>query len=356
MSRHPHAVIAFGMKVWLIDVGLHGHKVQVETVGKILARKAGAECAWIRGSLSVRGGARSLLKRFIGVIPKRWIPGWIRLMYHGFTLPEGLPDLIVTSGSGTIPLCRLLKRLSGAPSIFLGEIHPPRSTCFDLVVATVTLGLPNEIITPLTLTGYTPELAAQAAAGLWPEGVPEHCWTMIIGGNGKFHEYDAGDWRTLAESMNQAAARHGIRWLISTSRRTGAENEAILKDGLAPGVIADAIWWASSPRQGLAAFVYAGERVFVTRDSLTMISEVIATRELVEVVCPGRDMMDTNSVFARYQARLKKEGRLSYHRMNELDDACPARPADSIRARQEAFEALLAARTMALVARRNRDS
>ncbi len=326
------------MTIWYIDIGLPGHTLQVETVCRMLEKRANACCHRIDGRLSVRGGLRGVTKRFIDFIPIRLIPAMMNMMYRGIALPPGMPDLILTSGSSSVPLCRLLKRLTGVPGVFLGELHPPRSNHFDLVVAPVTLGIPNEFFTPLTQTGRTAAQAASAAASFWPAGAPRNCWTMIIGGDGKSHRYTGEDWKSLADAMNAAAGKNGVRWLITTSRRTGVANEKILGDLLDPTLIADAIWWASAPRKGLMAMVHAGERVFATRDSLTMISEVIAAKERVEVVRPDRGLLPETSVYERYLKRLEQEGRLVCHSIRHLDIELPPLPSVTIAELQEAFE------------------
>jgi mitochondrial fission protein ELM1 len=337
------------MNIWLIDVGLPGHTMQVESVAHILEQRLHARGEWIHAHQSVRGGTRGFAKRMINWIPLPLVPAWMDLMYCDFNLPAYRPDLILTSGSGTISFCRLLKRLTGAPAVFLGEAHPPRSGFFELIVAPVTLGLDHELLAPLTQTGRTPEQASEASLVWWPAGVPPKCWTMIIGGDGKAHTYEPDEWVALGHAMNEAARKAGIRWLITTSRRTGAGNEHLLRETLDPALIAEAIWWADSPQKGLMAMVGAGQRVFATRDSLTMISEVIAAKGRVEVVRPRTSLLKPDTVYERYLKRLENEGLLVSHRIHSLAESDQTMSSVSIRERQAVFEEELVARIKALV-------
>jgi mitochondrial fission protein ELM1 len=339
------------MNVWSIDIGLPGHTLQVEAVNRILEVKASARCQRIDGRLSVRGGVRCITKRIIDHIPTRLIPTLMKTMYRGISLPPGTPDLILTSGSGSVPLCRLLKRLTGAPAVFLGELHPPRSIYLDLVVSPVTLDLDHELLAPLTQTGRTPEQAIEAAQAWWPAGVPQNCWSMIIGGDGKAHTYLPEEWAALGHAMNDAARKNGIRWLITTSRRTGVDNERLLRETLDPSLVADAIWWADAPKKGLMAMVGAGQRVFATRDSLTMISEVIAAKGRVEVVCPRTSLLKPAAVYERYLKRLEDEGYMISHSIGKLADLEGAEPMVRIYEQQSAFEEELVSRIRTLVAR-----
>jgi mitochondrial fission protein ELM1 len=304
--------------LWLIDPGIPGHTTQVEGVGRIFQEETGAKCVWISGKSTHKGLVRSLVRRSSRFVPSRLLPYVAKVIYTEIELPRCKPDLIVTSGSKTIPLCRLLKRLTGAPSLFLGSIERPRSDSFDLVVLPATMGLPNEIIVPLVETGQSTERAADAAQSRWPGGVPNNCWTMVLGGSSSTHVFTAQEWRELAAEMNRLARLHGIQWLISTSRRTGIETETLLRATLDPSVIREAIWWGSRPQKGLAAFLSAGEKVFVTRDSMTMVSEAIAVKERAGIICPADCRLGATSIYARYLERLALEGRATFHPTREI--------------------------------------
>lgn len=341
------------MTVWLIDAGLPGHTVQVETVGRVIERRLAGECTWLRARLDVRGGMRSAAKRGVGWLPRPLLRRWLRWMYAGLEFPSGRPDLVITSGSGTIPLCRMITRVSRAPAVFLGEIHRPRADAFELVVAPVSLGLPQELLAPLTQTGRTPEQAATAAHAWWPQGPPADCWTMVIGGDGKAHRFAPDEWTQLGLAMNEAARQAGVRWLITTSRRTGADNERRLREALDPALVAEAIWWAEEPKRGLMAMVHAGGRVFVTRDSLTMISEVVAIKGRAEVVRPALGLLGPAAVVERYLARLEAERRTVTHPVGELSLREVPPPDSSVAEEQEAFEQALAERIAVLAAGRS---
>jgi len=167
---------------------------------------------------------------------------------------------------------------------------------------------------------------------------------MIIGGDGKSHTYQPDEWNSLGQEMSRLAKEHGIKWLVSTSRRTGGDNEALLKEALDPACVCEAIWWATEPKKGLAAYIHAGEKVFVTRDSLTMISEVVAVKGRAEVVYPSNFRLGPESAYERYLGRLAKERRLGAHPINriELNGILP--PLTSVNEEQQIFIRSLLAR------------
>ena len=95
--------------------------------------------------------------------------------------------------------------------------------------------------------------------------------------------------------------------------------------------------------------VGAGQRVFATRDSLTMISEVIAAKGQVEVVRPRTSLLKPDTVYERYLNRLENEGLLVSHRIHSLPESDQTMSSVSIRERQAVFEEELVARIKALV-------
>jgi mitochondrial fission protein ELM1 len=242
-----------------------------------------------------------------------------RCCYRDLLLPTSRPDVIIASSGDSAYLARLLGRLTGAVTVFIGEVQPFPPEWFDLVVLPTDSALKNVITAPLMETGQTPERAAAAAAAYWPRGTPRKCWSALIGGSSRSHRFTAEDWRAMAIAMNQLAHAHRIRWLLTTSRRTGKEAEDIMRATLEPSVIKEAIWWLETPKKAVAAFLHAGERVFVTRDSLTMISEVIAVKGLAVVVVPDECRIRRGSMTAEYLGRLELQGRILPFRLDALE-------------------------------------
>ena len=105
--------------------------------------------------------------------------------------------------------------------------------------------------------------------------------------------------------MNELAARHGVRWLISTSRRTGRAAEDALFAALAPHNVAYAVWWSRREERILGDLMGAAERLFVTVDSMSMISECIAAAKPLILVHTGDGTPNQ-----RYQDALTKYQRL----------------------------------------------
>ena len=310
--------------IWLVDEGTPGHTVQTEGLGRILETRLNAKPSWVKCRLQLRGFWRPLARAATSSAPAPVARLLLRRLYPGLELPASRPGLVISSCGNSAYLTRLLARVTGARTIFVGEVAPFPGTWFDLVVAPVDQSLPNGLVSPLMETGQSPARAAAAAAKLWPQGAPAGCWSVLIGGASRSHPFVEADWIALAHGLNAIHRRQNIRWLLTTSRRTGADAERVLRAHLEPAALAGAAWWATEPRKVVAAFLHAGERVFVTQDSMTMISEAVAVRGHAEVLQPALTRLPATSFVTRYLSHLRDAGRIHQHTVASLVDYAPA--------------------------------
>ncbi|SEA10610.1 fission ELM1 [Desulfuromusa kysingii] len=105
-------------------------------------------------------------------------------------------------------------------------------------------------------------------------------WGMLLGGNAKGFEYDEKTWLTLATDMQKLAKKYKIKWLISTSPRTGKKAEMIFKKvfpNLSPELY-ELICWGDQQRKSILDCLSSSEVVFVTEDSASMVSEAVNCR------------------------------------------------------------------------------
>ena len=293
------------MNVWLIDEGTPGHTVQTAGLGEIFKSRPDCHTEWIPCRLRLRGWMRPLARMLASRASGRWALGIGRALYPGLKLPENRQvDLIISSCGKSAYLNRLLCRAFGARGVFIGEIKPFPARWFDLIVTPVEHGLDNELLAPVIETGRTRENGGAAMEARWGANMPIGCWTLLIGGNSRTHRFGPEDWSALATGMTALARRHSIRWLVSTSRRTGLEAEDHLRGLLPPDILAEAVWYGSAPEKVVGAFLAAGARIFVTQDSLTMMSEGLAMGKRTELLRPRQWDMPDGSFNGRYVARL----------------------------------------------------
>jgi hypothetical protein len=169
---------------------------------------------------------------------------------------------------------------------------------FTVVLSPVPLPDGEAILTGIVPNIVTRNECDDLARAYWHGAPPPNRWTLLIGGASRSHHYNEADWRDLAEAVNALSTRHGVKWLISTSRRTGEQAEAILKTNIIPEALEELVLYGHEPKRVVLPFLGAGERVFVTRDSLTMVSEAIMSAKPVTAVLPQRTELKPGSDMA----------------------------------------------------------
>ena len=224
------------------------------------------------------------------------------------------PDLIISSGGKSVFSAKNLAERFGVPYVFIGERKPFPARWFTTVISPVPEeSSENSIDVELIPTPVNPRMIAE----MGPEQ-PE-LWCMVIGGASRSHQFTTEDWIALARGVNQLAERYQRRWLLTTSRRTGTTVETILRQYLNPKIIADAIWWAEQPRKELYQFMARAEKLFITQDSVTMVTEAISAGKPVYSVYPKQLRFSNKSFLPDYYSRLESNHRLKRVPLSKLE-------------------------------------
>jgi len=311
--------------VWLIDEGHTGHRVQSEGVLMALSR-AGiklnilkVECEpTLRGIL--RPAARAAMARLNGRHALEFAKRISR-----FRIPDGpSPAFIISSGGRSAFVSRALAESTAAPNVFVGNPAPFPVDWFTAVLAPIRMSGGDAIITGIVPNTVTRDECDEQAHAYWNGAPPPHRWTLLIGGASRSHRYDETDWRALAEAVNALSTRHGVRWLISTSRRTGEKAEAILKATIRPEALDELVLYSHEPKRVVLPFLGAGQRIFVTRDSLTMVSEAIMSAKPVTAVLPHQTELDPGSDMAAVLGKYASWDQYDEMRCADLAAAQPA--------------------------------
>ena len=230
-----------------------------------------------------------------------------RLFYGDPPRPEAPVDVVVSAGGNTAFANVLLARHLRRPNVFLGSRRRLPGRCFTAHLTLEPTGDASNIVMNVAPSPSTSaEMEARGRAFVERHGMGgERLWLMACGGDGAGKTYRAAHWRKLGRWMNELAAGHGVRWLISTSRRTGRSAEDALRSSLVPDSIAYGVWWSRREERILGDLMGAAERLFVTMDSMSMISESIAAAKPLTLVHTGDGAPNQ-----RYQDALGKYQRL----------------------------------------------
>jgi len=195
------------------------------------------------------------------------------------------PDLLIASGRQSVAASLAVRAAN--PDCFRVQIQDPgiAPQGFDLVVPPRhdRCSGPNVLKTRGALHRVTAaRLAADAA--IWAErlgALPHPRIAVIIGGSNGVYDMTPQVVASLTNRLAALAQQTGGSLLVTASRRTGVENERVLRQGLAgfPGLI-----WDGQGDNPYFGFLGLADVILVTKDSVSMVSEACSTGKPVYVI------------------------------------------------------------------------
>lgn len=197
------------------------------------------------------------------------------------------PGLIVASGGQGLPFAINLSRKLKIPLIYCGDPAPYPPDWIDALLVPLPIATNQyQIVTEMLPTPMSPARISDCGqafrAGL-QAGQKLGC--LLIGGASRSHRYHENDWEQLAAAIN-SMGQQGWRWLISTSSRTPVDVEVLLQRRLNAEVIVKAVWWHQKQERILPDFLGAADFVFITQDSLSMLSEAVSAGKPLIALAP----------------------------------------------------------------------
>jgi uncharacterized protein len=214
-------------------------------------------------------------------------------------------DLVVSAGGQTLAANAAAAKLLGVPNVFCGRLRrlAPQHVRLAIVSLERFQGLPNHLVT-LPPSPYEVELPSRPEP-LGP-GKPPRLVGALIGGDSGSVRYGPEDWERLVAFLRTAHRRHGVRWLASTSRRSGAQ----ITDALAAlaaegnGPIERFIDYRTAGPGTLKQILTTVQAILVTADSSSMISEAVgAGLPVVGITCDNDRMEEREAEFRRLMVR-----------------------------------------------------
>ena len=280
------------LRLWVLHDGKPGHYSQALGVARLIQQRSQRPCEMraiqAKPKLKLANHALRFLAARAGAALLRCLP----LAYRREALPDEVPDLIISFGGNVLALNVALSRLLGCSNLVVGN-------CYGLPADSVSVNLTAFVDRARSADWQRRNIGSQVALCktershcerlgnlLWEQS-PAPLWTMLVGGPGSGYRYSDDDWRALVVAMAQLSRRYGIRWLLSTSRRSAGAAE-ILRHGLNEENCFASIYYRGPDSPSADAFLGAGERLFCTEDSLSMLSEAVAMGKPVVSLRPAR--------------------------------------------------------------------
>jgi mitochondrial fission protein ELM1 len=254
------------------------------------------------GEAGMRTQARGLARAVAGRVaekvvlsrsPWRHLPaGWLilrELEPESDRIAPPWPDLIVSCGRRSALVAREARRRAGGKPILVHVQDPRwRAGAFDLVVAMAhdRVAGPNVLKVPTALHDVTAERLAAAAEHWRPRlaALPRPLIGVILGGPSGRQAFGLEEGRRLLDGLLAMQATSGGGVAVVPSRRTPDEVLALFAEAAARD---PAIWtWSREGDNPYLGVLALADRLVVTGDSVSMVSEALATPHPVEVFTP----------------------------------------------------------------------
>ncbi|MFO1070109.1 MAG: ELM1/GtrOC1 family putative glycosyltransferase [Geminicoccaceae bacterium] len=198
------------------------------------------------------------------------------------------PELIISAGRRNEPLVRWIQQQAGGPGtvklVHVGRPWAPIA-CFDLVITTPQYRLPhlpNVLHNETPLHRVTPERLAAAAAAWAPRlaHLPRPYVMVTLGGQAGPYNFDRENGALLAWHASRMARELGGSLLVTSSARTPAKALAAFEATLdAPAEVYR--WRKDATENPYFGFLALADRMIVTCDSMSMLTEACVTRKPV---------------------------------------------------------------------------
>ncbi len=195
------------------------------------------------------------------------------------------PDLLITGGRTGAAISLFVKHASKGRTVTVQVQNPHMAPGkFDVLVVGEHDGL-EESGNVVTIKGALNRVTdAKIAEGMakFPQlaALPGPRVAVLLGGTNRCYTFEKADAERLAGQLS-ALAQAGYSIMATASRRTGAENEALLRAALtAPNT-----WlWDNAGENPYFAMLGYADAILPTADSISMVSEAGTTGKPVYVV------------------------------------------------------------------------
>lgn len=234
---------------------------------------------------------------------RRWAPGRVlaaltsgrasqAVLRYGYGIsPTKLPRaaLVVSAGGDTLYANVAAARVLGARNIFCGTLRRLPPQALSLVVSSYArhASLPHHLVS-LKPNGIDPDKLGDRAPWDAADGPPKLAGLLIGGDSGFFH-YTPEEWERLVAFLTASHRALGVRWIVSTSRRSpdGVADAVARLAAMPDGPIAEFIDFRTAGPGTLPRVFGPSQVILCTEDSSSMISEAVCARLPVVGVAPA---------------------------------------------------------------------
>lgn len=145
-------------------------------------------------------------------------------------------------------------------------------------------------------------------------------WALILGGDARGYSYNSMFYDSLCKEMLRISGSLGIKWIISSSPRTGYMAEKIIGEFASkyPKRIEKCVMWGSGDRFPLGEIFKRSSIVLITEDSASMISEAVNYR--ARTICIRPEFVQYNGLVTPLLNELERKQRILRLSLSEMSD------------------------------------
>lgn len=268
------------MKLLVLRDKKPGHFNQAEGVALAIGRLAATEVTRIdvRPTWFAHDDVRKIVMRRWG----RDAAYWLKAMYGIAAESLEKPDVIVSSGRPTIAAGILISRFfGGVPFVYSGGIggYDTREVSLMIVASPRAAGNPRCAWAPIPSVVDPADYAAPRRLAT-PGDLRGAEIALLVGGTAYRKEWPQNEWDALIALIRAVAKEHGVRWRVTTSRRTPDEVGARLAALAGEGVLAEFVDYRTAGPGSVRA-LFGADAVVVTEDSMSMLVEGLTAKRPV---------------------------------------------------------------------------
>jgi mitochondrial fission protein ELM1 len=247
------------------------------------------------GEAGMRTQARGLARAVADVVIEKTVargPDW---PWSRAAVEEALsppwPDIVISCGRRSATCSLAIRKSSGGRTLNVHVQDPRgRADAFDLVVAMAhdrIAPAANVIKVATALHDLTPENLADAGRA-WTSRfacLPRPLTGVVVGGDLKGRPFSLADARRLLAGLRRLRAGTGGGLAVTPSRRTPPTVQAAINEAF--GGDPNVFLWDLRGENPYRAILALCDRLVVTSDSVSMVSEALSTGHPVEVLDLG---------------------------------------------------------------------
>ena len=192
------------------------------------------------------------------------------------------PDLVIGVGRRSVPVARFIRKMSGGRTKLV-RIGNPRvdPRLFDLVITTPQYSVPaaeNVLTLPVAMSRFRGPAQIGPDEKSWLDQWRRPHLLLALGGNTKDVELQPNEVVAATNRLGaRAKSRRGTLLIVGSPRTDPALLQAIAPDGI----------FVPTGGPSFAALLDDADEIFVTGDSISMLSEAIVTGKPVGMI-PAR--------------------------------------------------------------------